>query len=240
MKKLSVVILHGWNLSSEKFNPLVKELEKNGYNVYCPDLPGFGRSKMPDHPLVLSDYADFLEKYRLQKKLDKFVLIGHSFGGRIGIKYSVYHSDKIYALILTGAPGIPPVSRGKIYFFLLAAKAGNLFFSIPPMNLFKGTARKMLYRIAHSTDFYNTDKNLRETFKNVVKENLTDSLPKIKVPVLLIWGKNDGIVPLDIANKMNNLIKNSKIEVIDNSKHAVPWTHSEEFTRKMNKFLMDI
>lgn len=240
MKNIPILILHGWNLSAAKFYPLENELTQHGYKVYCPDLPGFGQSKIPSKPLYLSDYADYVNKFIRKNKLSEVIIIGHSFGGRISIKLASENPKYLRALILAGAPGIVPVPRSKIIFFLYIAKIGNLIFSIPLLNLFKNKARKILYRTAKATDFYNTDKNMRETFKNIVKEKLELYLPQVDSPTLLLWGEKDGIVPVGIAIRMNKLIKKSVLVRIDDAKHGLPWTHPKIFTTEVEKFLKSI
>ena len=89
MPKLPILILHGWNLSAEKFRPLQRELEKQRYKVYGMDLPGFGKAVMPKKPLFLSDYVTFVASYLKSKKIDRAVIIGHSFGGRVAIKLEI-------------------------------------------------------------------------------------------------------------------------------------------------------
>src|SRR3989338_3028071 len=101
--KFTIIILHGWNLSADRFSPLLNELEKNQYKVYCPDLPGFGNSKLADKALYLDDYIKFVEKYIDRYQLDDVIIIGHSFGGRIAIKMAT-SNRKLKALIVSGTP----------------------------------------------------------------------------------------------------------------------------------------
>ena len=237
MKDMPILILHGWNLSAAKFQPLEVELKKRGYKTYCIDLPGFGNTDKPKNPLDLSAYVRFVKDFLIKKKLDKIILIGHSFGGRISIKLTAENPKIVHALILTGTPGINPVPKGKIVFFLYLAKAGKLMFSLPVMAGIQDKARKLLYRIARATDFYNTDEKMRETFKNIIREDLVPLMKRIITPTLLIWGKDDGIVLLSIARKMSSLIKNSKLIVISEARHGVRWTHPKEFTDEVEKFL---
>lgn len=237
MKKIPILILHGWNLSAAKFTPLVQELSKRGFKVYCPDLPGFGGSKFPDHPLHLVDYVNFVEKFIGKNKLGKIIMIGHSFGGRISIKLAAKNPKYIHSLVLTGAPGIVPVPKAKIILFLYLSKIGKILFSLPVLSFLRDKARRFLYRAARATDFYNTNENMRETFKNIVKEELELYLPRINIPTLLLWGAEDKIIPLEIAVKMNRLINGSTLVTISDARHGVPWTKPKEFADAVDKFL---
>jgi len=237
MKKWPILILHGWNLNAAKFALLTDKLQKKGYQAEAIDLPGFGKTVIPDKPYHLSDYVDFVDSYIKKKRWEAVIIIGHSFGGRIAIKLAAQNPPYLKALILSGAPGYNPVPKYKIIFFLTLAKIGNTVFALPILRNVKALSRHLLYRAARATDFYNTDKNMRDTFKNVIKEELDDYMKKIQIPTLLIWGENDLIVPLYIAKKMSQTISRARLEIIKNSRHGVPWTHPKEFVESINKFL---
>lgn len=240
MQNIPILILHGWNLSGEKFSPLRDKLTALGYKVFCPDLPGFGNSKIPDKSLYLSDYVDFVKEYIPKNNLAKVIIVGHSFGGRIAIKFAVQNPKLLQALILSGAPGIVPVARSKALFFIILSKIGKKIFKLPIINLLQNLARKVLYRTAGAMDYYNTNEKMRDTFKNIVIENLELLLPKIKTPTLLLWGSLDGMVPIAIAKKMQKYIKGSKLIEIKNARHGVPWTHPKEFANEVEKFLSKV
>lgn len=240
MKNIPILILHGWNLSAERFLPLSKELEKRGYKVLCPDLPGFGKSEVPRKPLYLSDYVKFVENYIEKNKLKEVILIGHSFGGRISIKLAALNPIYLRTLILTGAPGLIPVPKVKIRFFLILAKLGKLIFSLPVLISARGLFRRFLYKIANASDYYNTNDNMLEAFQNIVNESLTPYLSQINTPTLLIWGSEDEMVPVYIAEKMIKIIKNSKLVIIPQTRHGVLWTHPKEFANEVEKFLKEL
>jgi len=235
--KRPLVILHGWNLSAAKFIPLSRELKKLGYRIYVPDLPGFGKNKMVEKPLNLVDYAIFVEAYLKKHKISKAVIIGHSFGGRIALKMAAEKNGNLAALVLTGTPGFLPLPKIKVLFFMLLAKIGGLFFSLPIINRLDRIMRKILYRTAGASDFYHTKENMRQTFKNIVREELSPYLKKINTPTLLLWGRDDGIVPLSVAFRMSKTISRVQLQIINEAKHGVPWTHPEEFSRHLDRFL---
>lgn len=222
------------------FEPLINELKLRNFKVFCPDLPGFGQSEKPSKPLYLSDYVSFVDRYLKTSKLRDIILIGHSFGGRIAIKLAANNYTRIKSLILTGTPGINPVPRTKKVFFNILSKIGNMLFAIPIFSSFKNQARKILYKLAAASDFYNTDEALRQTFKNIVAEDLSLYLKDVKIPTLLIWGEDDSIVPVDIASRMSKLIPQAQLITIPNARHGVPWTHPKLFVDAMAKFLSNL
>ena len=235
--KRPLVILHGWNLSAAKFIPLSRELKKLGYRIYVPDLPVFGKNQKVEKPLNLSDYAIFVEAYLKKHKISKAVIIGHSFGGRIALKMAAAKNGNLVALVLTGTPGFLPLPKIKVLFFMLLAKIGGLFFSLPIINRLDRIMRKILYRTAGASDFYHTKENMRQTFKNIVRTELFEYMKGIKLPTLLLWGRDDGIVPLSVAFRMSKTISRVQLQIINEAKHGVPWTHPEEFSRHLDRFL---
>ena len=235
--KRPLVILHGWNLSAAKFIPLSRELKKLGYRIYVPDLPGFGKNQKVEKPLNLSDYAIFVEAYLKKHKISKAVIIGHSFGGRIALKMAAAKNGNLVALVLTGTPGFLPLPKIKVLFFMLLAKIGGLFFSLPIINRLDSVMKKILYKTAGASDFYHTKENMRQTFKNIVRTELFEYMKGIKLPTLLLWGRDDGIVPLSVAFRMSKTISRVQLQIINEAKHGVPWTHPEEFSRHLDRFL---
>src|SRR4030042_5709985 len=238
MSKYPVVILHGWNLYSEKYQILRSTLVKEGFRVYIPDLPGFGKRIVPKTAYNIDDYVDFVLDYLKSNKIKKCIIIGHSFGGRVAVKLAARYPYYLDRLILTGTPGFVPVNKARITVFYLIAKIGKiLLFFLPPLLIFKNTLRKIIYRLAKSSDYLHVEGVMKDTFKSVIKEDLISSMLKIKTPTLLVWGKDDRIVPVSIAQKMESAIIASSLTVIPNASHKVPYQDPDKFYLSIRKFI---
>lgn len=235
--KSPIVILHGWGLSGKTFLPLEQCLKKQGYRVFAPDLPGFGASKIPEHPLTLSDYARFLDEYLKKNQIVQPILIGHSFGGRVSLKYNALYPKHTRALILSGTPGFTPIPKKKLLFFIMLAKIGGFLFSIPPLTLAQDAVRQWYYYVVGAKEFFRAEGSMRETFKRIVREDLVSSMEAIDLPTLLLWGEYDSIVPLSIAERMHRLIVDSEFFVIPEANHGVPYKQPEEFASYVIRFL---
>ena len=234
---IPIVILHGWNMSQSKFSPLAKHLEKKGFRVLVPDLPGFGANPPPQKAFDIPDYAKFVAEYLAGKKIRQIIIIGHSFGGRIAIVLASQYKSLIKALILTGTPGVNINSKIKILFFLILAKLGKVLFSFPLFINFRNIARKILYKIAGSFDYFHSGGIMRETFKKVTRYNLETHLPEITAPTLIIWGNNDKITPVSIGLKMKRLIPNATWICIPEANHSLPYKNAALFTHEISNFL---
>jgi pimeloyl-ACP methyl ester carboxylesterase len=238
--KYPIVILHGWGLSAKTFEPLVSELKKQHVQVFAPDFPGFDSLHIPTRPLTLADYADFLDAYLRKHHIEKPIFIGHSFGGRVALKYQYAYPANITALILTGAPGFTPVSRKKLALLISIAKIGGTLFSLPLLYRLKDRVRLWYYYVVGARDFYRAQGVMRETFKRIVREELVTSMKHVCVPTLLVWGDKDIIVPVSIAKKMNETIADSRLIILPGCGHNVSYKSPKEFVRSIYDFLLSL
>jgi pimeloyl-ACP methyl ester carboxylesterase len=237
MKKRSIIVLHGWGLSGKRFNGLVEALSALKYTVYAPDLPGFGDSEIPEFVYTLTDYCDFLDRYIQTNHIDHPVLIGHSFGGRVSLKYVQMHPEKISALILTGAPGFTPVPGMRLKLFIMVAKIGKFISSIWPLSVIQDFVRSRYYYAVGARDYYRANGVMRDIFKKIVQEDLMASMMSVRIPCALLWGELDRITPLWIAKKMNKIIQNSTLTVIPQSDHGVSFKQPELFANEVQTIL---
>lgn len=237
MKQRTVLILHGWNLSGARFAPLAVELKKMGYQVFAPDFPGFGKELAPNNPWHVVDYAAFLKKYIKKHKITNPILIGHSFGGRVALKFVELYPNDAHALVLTGTPGFSPIPSKKLLFFLIISKIGGIFFALPVLNILADRARKFLYYIAGAKEFLRAEGPMRQTFKYIVQDDLVGSMTSVRIPCLLVWGERDSIVPLSIASRMSETIPGAKLNIISEEGHGVPFEEPGKFASYIKEFL---
>lgn len=233
-------MLHGWGLSAKTFEPLVIELKKQHFHVFAPDFPGFDSLHIPKKPLTLSDYVEFLHTYLQNHHITNPVLIGHSFGGRVALKYQLQYPKNVAALVLTGAPGFTPVSRKKLTVFIAIAKIGGTLLSLPILYRLKDRVRLWYYYVVGARDFYRAEGVMRETFKNIVKEPLLVCMESVNVPTLLVWGESDIIVPIAIAYRMERVIRGAKLLVLPQEGHSVPYKNSGLFVKTVAPWLQSL
>jgi pimeloyl-ACP methyl ester carboxylesterase len=240
----SILILHGWAGSSKSWSKTKEILENQGFKVFVPDLPGFGVEKEPPFPWSISDYVDWVKKYCEKisqingEFIEPFFLLGHSFGGRIAIKFAMKYPEKLKGLILVASAGITPRPKMKITFFTFISKVGNLIFSLPILEIFREPIRKLVYILTNARDYYFLQgKVMKETFKKTIEENLTPYLSQIKMPTLIIWGDKDAMVPISDAYKMNKEISNSTLKIIPGGKHALNYQFPQKLAEIISNFL---
>lgn len=224
--EISIVILHGWGLSGSKYEPLTKILEQNGYRVYAPDFPGFGDSKLIDIDMHLADFSEYLDLYLKRMNIKKCILIGHSFGGRVGIYFASQKQDIVKMLVLTGVPVIRHYGQKQRLSFL-AAKTFGLSLKVLPHSA-EILLKKIFYKIIGERDYINSGEK-KKIFQNIINEPLIPYLKKIKIPITLIWGAEDSLTPASDVVKISSLgnIKDSK--VAPGVGHGFPYKESKIF-----------
>ena len=237
MKPTDVVLLHGWNLSKATFAPLFDAFTKAGYRDQFYDFPGFGNEKAPTRPWHIVDYAEFLKRYFDTHHIRKALIVGHSFGGRVALKFAQLYPSCVSHIVLSGTPGFSPVLKGKMVFFFIVAKIGTVIFSIPPLSIFKDWARRLLYYASGSKEFFKAEGTMRETFKNVVADDLLIPMQSITVPCLLLWGEFDVMVPLSIMHRMAEVMPTATVKIIPEADHGVPFKEPQVFVSYVKAFL---
>lgn len=215
----NIYILHGWTYSTEKWQEFAKLMKANGFAPILLEIPGL--TKKTDKVWVLDDYVEWL---RETLGGEKAILAGHSNGGRIALAFAAKYPDGIKRLILIDSAGIYhnelPI-RLKRLVFGTAAKLGKKIFSSEKM-------RALLYKTSGESDYKNADKQTRQTMMNMISSDLTLELSKIRVQTLIIWGENDKITPLSDGRLMQQLIKNSKLIIIQGARHSPQFTNTDE------------
>lgn len=238
-----ILILHGWGrfpAGQHRFNEVKLLLERRGYTVFTPDLPGFGSNPLKKEELFFDDYLKFVKKFIEENKVRKVVLLGHSFGGRIAIAFSARYPQLVSKLILVSPSGIPhplPSMRKKAVFIL--TKIIKPFFSLPVVSNFYTLFRKLVYYALGEMDYYKAG-NLSKTFKNIYQVSIIEDLPKVKAPTLLVWGANDTFVPVADGMVMHEKIKKSQLVIEKDAGHKFPYENPEKFIKDIVPFLSNI
>lgn len=236
----TLIILHGWQSSKEKWQKVKELLESPNLKVVALDLPGFKPENQLTTPWHLNDYVAWLEN-ELAAYTEPVYLLGHSFGGRIAIKFAVKNPEKLKGLILAAAAGLKKKSglRDKILTYLAnAARFSSKKNAAPEATGLEKFLKKIFYiYVLRRADYFKANAMQKEIMKNALAEDLAPLLPKIKTPTLLIWGKKDTFTPVKDAYLMKEKIANSQLKIFPKNGHSLHLQCPEKLVQEIKKFI---
>ncbi len=247
----AILILHGWGSSSDSWVKVQEMLAEKGYQVIVPDLPGFGKTPAPPSSASwraseghgpkdiwgVEEYAEFTNTFTGKFGLTKFVLAGHSFGGQTAIQFAVQYPEKLEKLILIASAGVrrtPGVAKKLV---MGVAKLVSFLLYVVPFEDLRNNMKNAMYMAVRRRDYMKTQGIMREVFKKVITQDLTAKFSKISVPTLLIWGDKDEMTPIQDAYLTQELIPNSKLEIIPGAKHALNFQAPEVLAQKIVEYI---
>lgn len=223
------LILHGWGSNYERWAPIAELISKAGFKVIVPDLPGFGKSDVLQTAWNMNNYVNWVEEFVKQINIGDFYLMGHSFGGALAVKLAIKHVQEVEKLFLVSAASVRKRTTQKSVLKNIA-KAVKVFAFLP----FYPFIRKVFYKfIIRKSDYPYVDGFLKETFKNVISEDLSQFTGFIRTPTVIIWGDRDKSTPVDDAYFMNQKIKDSKLVIITGAGHMLNRENPEILAEKV-------
>ena len=239
--KPTVILLHGLGGSAENWALTVPALAAN-YHVVVPDQIGFGKSDKPLLKYRVGTYADFLDKFMSELKIEKASLVGNSMGGWVAGLTAIKYPNRVEKIVLADAAGLLPkeVDMNQIYQLNNSTRDEiranlKLIFASPALQNNEALVDQFFTQRVMANDGY-TINSLIESIKR--REDFLDArLGEIKKPTLIVWGKQDGLLPLADGEKFNKGIANSEFVVFDNCGHVPQFEKAADFNKKILKFL---
>lgn len=237
-----VVLVHGLGSSKDgDWGRAVEPLSKK-YRVIAMDQIGFGRSDKPLIDYKIQTYVDFLNEFLRAMKIEKANFMGESLGGWI---------SALYAAEVSGGAHLVPVEK------LVLVDAAGLQQEKPIPNLNPSTLadmRKVLEAVFYDTSWVN-DETVRQTFTDklsrhdgytvrriltnpsLASERLDSRLAEIKVPTLVVWGKQDELLPISSGERYAAGIAGAKLVSFDQCGHVPPVEKTTEFLSAVEAFM---
>lgn len=215
------VFLHGWGADSSVFRRVIFALPKN-ISVLLIDFWGFGKTGEPNRPLTVYDFADEVVDIINSLGITSFSIVGHSFGGRIGIIIASKLNSRVKKLVLVDSAGVVP--RRSLLFKLKVKRYKRL-----KKNVLDGKLSADVLAKYGSDDYRVLSPVMKETFVNVVNEDLVPLAKNIVSKTYLIWGEKDNDTPLYMAKKLNKVIAGSSLCVLKDAGHYCFLDKFEDF-----------
>ena len=221
----TLIFLHGWGQNIQMMKMLGDRMMYN-HKILIVDLPGHGLSDEPSYAWTLDDFVEMLKELIEELKLKDIVLIGHSFGGKISLLYASKYSVK--KVVVFGSPYKKKIKKDSLKLKVLRSLK-----KVPGVNKLEDVAKKHI----GSTDYKNASKVMREVLVNHVNQDITEDVKKIKVPLLIVWGTNDEMVPIEDAYELEKLVPGSGLVVYPNCTHYAYLENLNQTINVLKSFL---
>lgn len=203
-----ILLLHGWGQNIAMMKPLGDNF-CNRFRITIIDFPGFGESEEPKEKWNIGTYSDMLEEFVKKVNIKKPIVIGHSFGGRVAIRYS--SRNAIEKLILFGSPCIRIQEQ-----LSLSVKVLKKLKTLPGLNSLGEYMKKYI----GSRDYKAASPIMRQTLVEVVNEDLSKFAREIEEPTLLIWGEYDTEAPVNEARELEKIMVDAALIILPGTHYA--------------------
>ena len=228
-----LMLLHGLFGALSNFSDLIEKF-RHTHKVVVPLLPLFDLDLL--HTSV-NGLAKHVQQFIDHKGYDQIHLLGNSLGGHVGLVYILKHPEKIKTLTLTGSSGLFENAMGDSYpkrgdYEYIKAKTAATFYD-PAV-----ATKELVDEVFEITNSRIKVIKIIALAKSAIRHNLGEELGQIKVPTLLIWGKNDNVTPPFVGEEFHKLIPNSELAFIDKCGHAPMMEVPQTFNEILEKFLI--
>lgn len=254
----TIVLVHGLASNAGFWRYVIPTFAKN-YRVIAVDLPGYGKSQKDAYPYSMTFYADQIKRLTDELKLGKFILVGHSMGGQIGITFALKYPNSLEKLVLASPAGVEEFEQGEgDWLRSVMTKSGvkktyedgirrnlasNFYFWDD--NKWEWMVEERA-RMSKAKDFDEFTYTVVRSVNAMLDEPTFNKLDKISVPTLIIYGKYDGLIPnpylnpgftSDVFEWGSKQIPNCKLYEIDNCGHMLQIERPEEFSSTVIDFI---
>ena len=234
----AVVLIHGLGGRAEDWRNLAPFLAEAGFRVYLPDLPGYGRSEKPtDFSYSVRDEADVVVGFLDALGLKQVDLGGWSMGGAIVQHVAADHPERVRRLMLFDSAGIFVLPAWNVELFTPTSAAeldqlDVLLMPNPPK--LPGFLARDILRVSDERAWIIH----RAISEMLTGRDATDKLlPGLKMPVLIVWGSADRILPLEQGEAMHGLVPQSEFDLVAGCGHLAPGQCAPQMERQVVGFL---
>ncbi len=235
-----VILLHGLGADSHHWAANIGPLSAN-FRVIALDQIGYGKSDKPVMRYTVGNFAEYLYGFMTALNIPKATVVGNSLGGWIALDFTIRHPDMVEKLVLVDAAGLHPVEPLHMpkggwrdltpfnthwYFDLMQANKSWATTDLGPHGFERHVKNGDSYTVASSVA------------EMVVGHEFEDKkLDKVATPTLIIWGRDDVLIPLAMGEKFNKGIPGSQLIVIESTGHIPMVGKPDEFNQLIRNFV---
>ncbi len=226
-----LLLLHGLFGALSNWQDVLNHFSKN-YRVVIPLMPIF---EMNILKLSVEGLANFIDDFIEFKGFKKVNILGNSLGGHVALVYIKKHPEKVNSLLLTGSSGLYENAFGASY-----PRKGDKEYLRQRVSLTfydpKSTTDELVDEVYETIQDKGKLLRILTMAKSAIRHNMRKDLPGFKMPVCLIWGKQDTITPPEVCDEFHELLPDSEKHFIDKCGHAPMMEQPLEFNRIADQF----
>lgn len=233
-----LVLLHGFggDINIWVFNQEALAAE---HTVYSLDLPGHGQSTKDVGDGDLASFVQALADFLDAMEIEKAHLVGHSMGGAVAGAFANAHPDRVSSVILISSAGLgPEINEEYIEGFIAANKRRDMrnvlkmLFADPDL-----VKRELVNDVLKFKRLDGVDEALRKVADKVFPDGQQADVPdlsEVSVPILVIWGSEDQIVPV---SHTENVPSEARVEILEDTGHMPQMEAAGKVNRLVEEFL---
>ncbi len=230
-----LLLLHGLFGALSNFEGIINHFSKN-YKVTVPLLPIFD---LPLREVSLLGMVEYIKSFVRIKGYERVHVLGNSLGGHLALLYALDCPENIRSITLTGSSGLFESAFGSTFpkrgdYDYIKTKTEGVFYNS------EMASKALVDEVFDMVNDRNKAIRLVVTAKSAIRNNLRGKLHEIKVPTLLVWGKQDEVTPPFVGEEFNKRIANSTLIWIDKCGHAPMMEEPEQFNQALEDFLKNI
>ncbi|WP_245557507.1 alpha/beta fold hydrolase [Neolewinella persica] len=255
----TLVFIHGLGSNLQAWQKTIAGL-KNDYRCIALDLPGYGKSSKEDYPFSMTFFADQVAAFIEELKLENVTLAGHSMGGQIALTLALKQPDYLTRLVLAAPAGLETFSPENRAFFAtyvqpqiirattepqIEANFALNFYEMPEDARFMVEDRLSMREDTQAYHYYS--EMIPRCVLGMLDEPVTDRLAALNLPTLLVFGRQDQLIPNRflhpqltveaVAKSGQQAIKNAEVIFFDKAGHFVQWDQSAAFNKAVRTFI---
>lgn len=232
----TVILLHGLGSVKEIWAANMPALSAK-YHVYALDQIGFGHSDKPLLEYKIVTFVDFLRGFMQSQNLNKATLVGNSLGGWIAIDFAAQHPEMVDRLVLVDSAGLPWTKASTVD--LNPASLADMRTLLESLFYDKKMVTEQFAFQAFTNHVRNNDSyTIQRTLAGFAQSQFEDArLSSIHAPTLVVWGREDELIPVSSGEKLRDGISHAKLTVFEHCGHVPQLEKAAEFNQTLVDFL---
>lgn len=252
----AIILLHGLGASLESWSLNVDALAQH-YRVFAPDIVYFGKSAKPARDPEHQDFVDFCQYLMDKFELERALLVGNSMGGAIAAKVAMLYPERVPGLVLVDSAGF---GKELAWWLRLRTLVDLHARTAPPMwlariglrSIWNDPARisdevlQVLMSVEQDSESMRTARRVLSIgvdwrgLKPYMLQEIRDSADRIRVPTLIVWGKQDRVIPLRHAFTARQRIPRARLHLFDRCGHTPQLEYPTQFNALIEEFADEV